>query len=193
MSQSPGRVGSGVHSVTDARTPVGAGARPRLCLVAALASNRVIGAGGRLPWRLPEDLKRFKSLTFGHPVIMGRRTWQSIGGALPGRRNIVVTRRPGFAAPHAEVAGSLEESLARCADAALVFVIGGAELYAAALPIADALELTEIGVPFDGDTRFPEFDRSAWRELRRERHRRADGLPFDFVRYERVALKSAAA
>jgi len=161
--------------------------------VAALASNGVIGVDGRLPWRLPEDLKRFKALTLGHPVIMGRRTWQSIGRALPGRRNIVVTRQAGFAAPGAEVAGSLEESLARFAGAALVFVIGGAELYAAALPIADALEFTEIDAPFEGDTRFPSFDRGAWRELRREQHRRADGLRFDFVRYERVALRSAAA
>ncbi|MDX1374093.1 MAG: dihydrofolate reductase [Burkholderiales bacterium] len=176
-----------MHSVTAGR------ARPRLCLVAALASNGVIGARGGLPWRLPEDLKRFKALTLGHPIIMGRRTWESIGRALPGRRNIVVTRRRDFTAPGAEVAGSLEDALARCADADVVFVIGGAELYAAALPIADALEFTEIDAAFEGDTRFPAYARAAWREVRRERHRRADGLRFDFVRYERAALRSAAA
>jgi len=161
--------------------------------VAALASNGVIGVDGRLPWHLPEDLKHFKSLTMGQPVIMGRRTWESIGRALPGRRNIVVTRQPGFAAAGAHVASSLEESIALCGDARLAFVIGGAALYAAALPIADALEFTEIDAAFDGDTKFPAFDRGEWREVRREPHRSADGLRFDFVRYERAALRSAAA
>ncbi len=189
MSQSSNGDARGVHSVTGGRADSG----PRLCLVAALASNGVIGANGRLPWHLPEDLKHFKSLTMGQPVIMGRRTWESIGRALPGRRNIVVTRQPGFVAPGAQVAASLEESIALCASATRAFIIGGAELYAAALPIADALELTEIDAAFDGDTKFPAFDRDAWREVRRERHRSADGLRFDFVRYERAALRSAAA
>lgn len=189
MSQSPNRDAGDVDSVTIAR----AGTGPRLCLIAALASNGVIGAAGDLPWRLPEDLKRFKALTMGHPVIMGRRTWTSIGRALPGRRNIVVTRQSGFIAPGAEVAASLEAAIALCASAPLAFVIGGAELYAAALPLADALELTEIDAPFQGDTLFPPFDRSAWREVRREPGRSRDGLKFDFVRYERSALKSAAA
>ena len=189
MSQSSNGDAPGVHSVTAGRADSG----PRLCLVAALASNGVIGANGRLPWHLPEDLKHFKSLTMGQPVIMGRRTWESIGRALPGRRNIVVTRQPGFAAAGAQVAASLEESIALCSGAALAFVIGGAALYAEALPIADALELTEIDAAFDGDTKFPAFERGEWREVRRERHRSADGLRFDFVRYERSALRSAAA
>jgi dihydrofolate reductase len=189
MSQSSNGDASGVHSVTIGRK----GSGPRLCLVAALASNRVIGVDGRLPWHLPEDLKHFRALTMGHPVIMGRRTWESIGRALPGRRNIVVTRQPGFVAAGAQVAASLDESIALCADAALAFVIGGAALYAAALPIADALELTEIDAAFEGDTHFPAFERGTWREVRRERHRHADGLRFDFVRYERAALRSAAA
>jgi dihydrofolate reductase len=188
MSQSPNGDAGDVHSVTAARANGGT----KLCLIAALASNGVIGAGGGLPWRLPDDLKRFKTLTLGHPVIMGRRTWASIGRALPGRRNIVVTRRSGFAAPGAEVAASLEDAVALCGGAPLAFVIGGAELYAAALPIADALELTEIDAAFEGDTTFPAFERSAWREVRRERHRSAEGLRFDFVRYERAALRSAA-
>lgn len=189
MSQSPKGDAGGVHCFTARSTRAG----PRLCLAAALAVNGVIGAEGRLPWHLPEDLKHFKTLTMGHAVIMGRRTWESIGRALPGRRNIVVTRQPGYVAPGAEVAASLAQALALCGEAALAFVIGGAELYAAALPIAHALELTEIDAAFEGDTRFPAFDRSAWREVRRERHRSADGLRFDFVRYERAALRSAAA
>lgn len=193
MSQSPQGDAADVQSVTAGRPKGGRPNRPQLCLLAALASNRVIGAEGRLPWHLPEDLKHFKALTLGHPVIMGRRTWESIGKALPGRRNIVVTRRPGFVVRGAERAASFEASIALCEGAPLAFVIGGAELYAAALPVADALELTEIGTAFEGDTTFPDFDRNAWREVRREAHQRADGLRFDFVRYERTALKSAAA
>jgi dihydrofolate reductase len=189
MSQSPNGDADDVDSVTAARGNGGT----QLCVVAALASNGVIGARGGLPWRLPGDLKRFKALTMGHPVIMGRRTWASIGRALPGRRNIVVTRQTEFAAPGAEVAASLEDAIALCGGAALAFVIGGAELYAAALPIADALELTEIDAAFEGDTEFPAFERNAWREVRRERHRSTEGLRFDYVRYERAALRSAAA
>jgi len=191
MSQSPDGDSSAVQFFTGGKT--GAGRPTRLCLIAALASNGVIGTDGRLPWHLPEDLKRFKALTMGHPVIMGRRTWESIGRALPGRRNIVVSRQSGFSAPGAEVAASLDASLALCGEAALAYVIGGAELYAAALPLADALEFTEIDAPFGGDAKFPAFDRAAWREVRREPHRSAEGLRFDFVRYERVALRSAAA
>ena len=192
MSQSPegdatkSRIGASLR-------PAGGGkSAPRLCLVAALASNGVIGADGRLPWHLPEDLRHFKALTLGHPVIMGRRTWESIGKPLPGRENIVVSRQAKYDAPGAHVAASLGESLARCADAPIAFVIGGADLYSAALPIADILEFTEISASFRGDTTFPAFDRSAWRETRRESHTSADGLGFDFVRYERVAVKSVA-
>jgi dihydrofolate reductase len=191
MSQSPRGDAAGVQSVTTARPKASARDRPHLCLLAALASNGVIGAAGRLPWHVPADLKRFKALTLGHPVIMGRRTWASIGKALPGRRNIVVTRQAGFVAAGADVAASLEASIELCKDAPLVFVIGGAELYAAALPIADSLELTEIDAPFEGDTTFPPFDRDAWREVRREPQRGADGLRFDFVRYERAAVRCA--
>ena len=170
--------------VTPNRPQVGA---PRLVLVAALASNRVIGARGALPWRLPEDLRRFKSLTLGHPVIMGRRTWESLARRpLPGRRNFVVTRRAGFEATGAEVADSLDAALARCAGEPIAFVIGGAELYAAALPRAEALELTEIHRDFEGDARFPEFPRREWREAKREPQAGAGGLRFDFVRYERA-------
>ena len=158
---------------------------PRVILVAAVAANGVIGARGGLPWRLPEDLRHFKALTLGHPVIMGRRTWEGLGKALPGRENIVVTRSPGFEAPGAHVAASLDAALALCLGEREAFVIGGAEIYAAALPRADALELTEIHRDFPGDTHFPAFERADWREVER-RSQAANGLRFDFVRYERA-------
>lgn len=157
----------------------------RLYLIAAIASNGVIGRDGGMPWRLPEDLKHFKRLTVGHPVIMGRRTWESLGRkALPERENIVVTRSKGFEAPGAAVANSLEAALALCAGEALAFVIGGGELYKAALPLAAGLVLTEIHKAYEGDARFPQYDRSRWRETQREGHAAADGTKFDFVRYE---------
>jgi len=159
--------------------------RPLVCIIAAVAANGVIGAGGGLPWRLPADLRFFRAQTLGHPVIMGRRTWASLGRPLPGRRNIVVTRTPGFRAEGAAVAASLEEALAACAGEALAFVIGGGDLYRAALPVAGRLVLTEIHRDYAGDVRFPDFDRRAWREVSREPQRGEDGLAFDFVRYER--------
>jgi dihydrofolate reductase len=159
---------------------------PRVILIAALAANRVIGAKGGLPWRLPEDLKRFKRFTHGHAVIMGRKTWDSIGGPLPGRTNIVVTRQTGFAAPGAQVAASLEDALALCAGDPIAYVIGGEALYRAALARAGELLLTEIHREYEGDARFPEFDRAAWRETAREPHTAADGTRFDFVTYRRA-------
>lgn len=154
---------------------------PVISLVAAMARNRVIGAGGRMPWHLPEDLKRFKKLTMGAPLIMGRKTHDSIGGPLPGRRNIVVTRRPGAIFRGCEVAHSLDEALALAGDAPEVFVIGGAELYRAALPRAERLYLTRIDAEYPGDTVFPEFDPADWRETARE-----PGAGFAFVAYERA-------
>ena len=161
-------------------------AAPRVYLVAAVAANGVIGANGGLPWHLPEDLRHFKSLTLGHPVIMGRRTWESLGRALPGRENIVVTRAAGYEAPGASVAASLDAALALCAGEPTAFVIGGGELYAEALPVADGLVLTEIQRDYPGDARFPDYDRSAWRETQRKPQTGADGLRFDFVLYERA-------
>jgi len=164
--------------------PVAPGAT-RIYLVAAVSLNGVIGASGRLPWHLPEDLKHFKKLTLGHPVIMGRRTWESLGKPLPGRENIVVSRKAGFEAPGASVAATLEAAVALCTGEAVAFVIGGAEIYAAALPLADGLVLTEIQKDFEGDTHFPQWDRKAWRVTQRETHTAADGMRFDFVLYER--------
>jgi len=159
---------------------------PRVYIVAAVAANGVIGASGKLPWHLPEDLKHFKALTLGHPLIMGRKTWESLGKALSGRENIVVTRAPGYDAPGASVASSLDGALALCAGEPTVFVIGGGELYSAALPLADGLVLTEIQRDYAGDARFPRFDRSAWRETQRKPQTSADGLRFDFVLYEKA-------
>ena len=157
---------------------------PRVYLVAAVAANGVIGKNGGLPWHLPEDLKHFKRLTLGHPVIMGRKTWESLGKALSGRENIVVTTRPGYDAPGAAVAGSLPAALALCAAEPVAFVIGGQQLFAESLPIADGLVLTEIQRDFPGDAWFPQYDRSRWRETQREAHTAADGMRFDFVLYE---------
>ena len=162
---------------------------PRVHLVAAVASNRVIGASGKLPWHLPEDLRHFKALTYGHPVIMGRRTWDSLGKPLPGRDNIVVTRSRRFEAPGASVACSLEAALDLGANSPVAFVIGGGGLYVAALAYEDALLLTEIQRDYEGDARFPAFDRSAWLESERVSNSSAEGLRYDVVRYERIQPK----
>lgn len=177
---------SHVHDGGGKLGPLVAGGAPRVCLVAAVASNGVIGANGAIPWHLPEDLRHFKALTLGHPVIMGRRTWESLGKALPGRENIVVTRTPGYEARGAAVAASLEAALAMCADKSVAFVIGGAELYRAALPKADGLVFTEIHRDYAGDTWFPEFDRRQWRQTQCIPQTGADGVRFDFVLYERL-------
>jgi dihydrofolate reductase len=158
----------------------------RVVLIAAVARDGGIGRDNRLLVRLPEDLAHFKRATLGHPVVMGRRTWESLGRALPGRRNVVVTRNPGYLAGGAETAPSLDAALARLAEAPRVFVIGGAALYASALPRADALLLTEIDAEFDADTHFPDWDRAEFRQTAREAHRSADGLRYDIVQYERT-------
>ena len=161
----------------------------RVTLIVALGRNAVIGKGNRIPWHISEDLKRFKALTMGHPVVMGRRTFESIGKALPGRDNIVVTRSRDFAAPGCRVVYSLADALAAAAGAAEVFVIGGAEIYALALPLASRLEFTEVDVAVQGDAYFPDFDRSAWLEVSREPGSAPspEGLRYDFVTYERRA------
>jgi dihydrofolate reductase len=159
---------------------------PRIYLVAAVASNGIIGAKGKLPWHLPEDLKHFKQLTLGHPIIMGRLTWESLGRPLPGRENIVISRTPGYDAPGAAVATSFGAALAFCAGEKVAFVIGGTRVFAAALPVASGLVMTEIHRDYEGDARFPEFDRSLWRESQRQPHTAGDGTRFDFVLYERA-------
>ncbi|MGA7966114.1 MAG: dihydrofolate reductase [Gammaproteobacteria bacterium] len=141
-----------------------------IVLVAAVAENGVIGQGGVMPWHLPADLAHFKRVTWGHPILMGRRTFEAIGRALPGRRNIVLTRDPDFSAPGIETASSLEQALERIGEAAQVMVIGGAELYRIALPLAQRIYLTRIHASPEGDTFFPDLIPTQWRQLERKTH-----------------------
>lgn len=160
----------------------------KVSLVAAVARGGVIGRDNTIPWRLPEDVEHFRSLTMGHPVVMGRRTWDSLPDRfrpLPGRRNIVVTRNRDWRAEGGERAGSLDAALRIVGTAGQVFVIGGAELYAAALPCADALELTEIDLDVEGDTVFPSWDRETFEEVARVPRVSENGTPFAFVTYAR--------
>jgi dihydrofolate reductase len=160
---------------------------PRVTLILARARNGVIGARGGLPWRLPEDLAFFKRTTMDHPILMGRKTWESIGRPLPGRRSIVVSRDPAFAAAGAEVVQSLEQAIALCAGSDEIFVIGGAQLYEEALPRADRLLLTEIHADFEGDTFLPAPAADRWTEAGREAHAPTEtrSFGFDFVDYRR--------
>jgi dihydrofolate reductase len=137
---------------------------PRVALVVAMADNGVIGKGGGLPWHLPDDLKYFKVVTFGKPVLMGRRTFESIGKPLPGRRNLVMTRSAAAAVPGVEYVGSLEQARSLAAGAAELCVIGGAEVFALALPLATRIYLTRVHAQVTGDVYFPLRDFSGWRE-----------------------------
>jgi dihydrofolate reductase len=166
--------------------------RPRrISLIVAMDRRRVIGSEGKLPWHLPEDLKRFKTLTMGHSVIMGRKTHESIGRLLPGRRSIIVTRQPGYVQPGAVVVNSVDAALAACAGEDEAFVIGGGEIYVQALPHADRIYLTEVHLDTRGDTFFPPLPPGAWREVAREPHTQPDGPGFDFVLLERNATTTA--
>ena len=160
-------------------------------LIAGVARNGGIGRNNALLWHLPEDMARFKALTLGHPVIMGRKTWASLPAKfrpLPGRRNIVLSRDAGLQLDGAECFVSLTDALAACADAAHVSVIGGAQIYAEALPLADRLELTEIDADFDADVFFPVWDRAAFIETSREVKTAPQGWGFDFVTYDRTGV-----
>jgi dihydrofolate reductase len=156
-------------------------------LVVAMARNRVIGRDNRLPWRLPADLAYFKRVTMGHPVIMGRRTWESIGRPLPGRQNIVVSRNRGYSAPGATVVGSLDEAWRAAGEVEEACVIGGTSLFAEALPHADRIHLTEVEAEVEGDTYFPPFDRGQWveREVARQARDERHEYPFRIVVLER--------
>ncbi|MHB8916257.1 MAG: dihydrofolate reductase [Thiobacillus sp.] len=162
--------------------------RPRLSLIAALAQNRVIGIKNRLPWKLPEDLAHFKALTLGHPILMGRKTFESLGRPLPGRRNIVITRNADYQPAGCELATSIPAAIELCAEAEEIFFIGGAELYQQVLPLVDRLYLTEVQIEAQGDAWFPEFARAWFAEISRESQisEKADVLRFDFVVYERT-------
>ncbi len=167
---------------------------PELAMVVAMAENNIIGRDGGLPWRLSADLRRFKDLTMGKPIVMGRRTWDSLGRVLPGRRHVVVSRQADFGAEGVEAAGSLDEALsaahraAREAGASQICVIGGGQIYAQALPRADRLYVTHVEAVVEGDTCFPAIDDALWAVVREER------LPADerntyatrFVEYRRI-------
>ena len=158
-----------------------------IALIYARAANGVIGKDNQLPWHLPEDMAHFKQLTQGAPVIMGRKTWDSLPPRfrpLPGRSNIVVTRQPDWNQNGAQRAPSLREALQFCEQSATVWVIGGAQIYAEALPLAHRLEVTEIDRDFDGDAHAPVLD-TTWHEAARSRHVSSNGLPFSFVTYQR--------
>ncbi len=135
-----------------------------ISLIVAMAKNRVIGAGNRIPWHLPNELRLFKSLTMGHHIVMGRKTYESIDRLLPGRTTVIVTRQRDYAVPGAIVAHSIDEALAECAGDEEIFVIGGADLFRETLPRADRLYLTIVDAEPEGDTFMPEIDMSAWRE-----------------------------
>jgi dihydrofolate reductase len=151
-----------------------------ISLIAAMARNRVIGLDNQLPWRLSADLQRFKALTMGKPIVMGRKTYESIGKPLPGRTNIVVTRDTGYSADGCRVVHSIDEALLAAGDCDEVMIMGGADLYSQMLPRADRLYLTEVQADVSGDARFPGFDKAQWQELERESHRADEKNEFDY-------------
>jgi len=167
----------------------------RIALIVAADERGGIGRDGGLPWRLPDDLRRFKVLTMGKPILMGRRTWNSIGRPLPGRRSIVVSRQPGLVIEGAEVAGSLEEALRLSGEVPEVCVIGGAELYRAALPLADTIYLTRVHATVPADTFLPALNPSDWTVASREEHPEDErhAHSFSFIELQRASPGGRAA
>ncbi|HZA94519.1 MAG TPA: dihydrofolate reductase [Burkholderiaceae bacterium] len=160
---------------------------PVITLIAARARNGVIGRNNQMPWKIAGEQAYFKRMTMGSPIVMGRKTWESLGRPLPGRHNIVVTRNPAYTATGADVVGNLDDALRLAGNSEQVFVIGGAQLYAAAMPRANRILLTEIDADFDGDTFMPALDRNKWRETSREVHPPTPEQPFSYsyVVYDR--------
>lgn len=158
-----------------------------ISIIAAMDKNRVIGKGGALPWKLPADLKHFKEITRNNTVVMGRKTYESIGARLPDRRNIVISTSKELIAPGCLVVPSFEAAMENVFPTENVFAIGGRSVYEAAMPLAERLYLTEIDAEIDGDTFFPEFNRDEWKEVSREHHEpdEKNQYPYDFVLYER--------
>jgi len=157
----------------------------KLSLIVAIAKNGVIGLNNTLPWHLPEDLKRFKALTMGHHIVMGRKTYDSLGRLLPGRTTVIVTRNKNYHVEGALIAHSLPEALSQCADDDEVFLIGGAELYQAGLTLADKLYITEIDLEVEGDAHFPPIPHAEFQEVAREAHVSEKGMKFNYVTYQR--------
>ena len=159
-----------------------------LSLIAAVAENGIIGVNNTLPWHLPEDLKRFRALTTGHHIIMGRKTYESINRLLPGRITVIVTRNPDYRVEGALIADSLEQAIAQCDQDDEAFLIGGAELYEEGMKLADKLYLTEIHATFAGDAYFPIIDFSAWSEVARESHVSENGIGYSYATYLRKSF-----
>lgn len=164
----------------------------KIALIVAAARNGVIGGGNKMLWRVPEDFAHFKRTTMGHPIVMGRKTWESIGRPLPGRRNVVVTRNPDYRAEGAELAPSLEAAFKMLNGDGTVFVIGGGEIYRQALPRADVVWLTKIGADFEGDATFPDLPETQWTTEVLETLEPVEGRPFTvtFCRCERRCSKA---
>lgn len=157
-----------------------------ISIIVAVARDRVIGVNNTLPWHLPEDLKRFRALTMGHHIIMGRKTYESLGRLLPGRTTVVVSRSKDYAVPGALVADSLQKALRLCGDDPEVFVIGGEQLYREGLKVAHRLYLTEIDAAYEGDAYFPEYASSDWQVNSSESHVSENGLPYQYVTLEKA-------
>jgi len=157
----------------------------QLSIIVAVAHDGVIGVNNTLPWHLPEDLKRFKALTMGHHIIMGRKTYDSLGRLLPGRTTVIVTRNENYKVEGALVANSLEAAIALCENDDEVFLIGGAELYQAGLKLAHKLYITEIELEVAGDAFFPKLVSTEWQETEREAHTSEKGLNFSYATYIR--------
>jgi dihydrofolate reductase len=161
---------------------------PHISVIAAMTRNRIIGRNNELPWHLPADLKHFKALTMGKPMIMGRKTWESLPGLLPGRQHIVVSRNPDYVAQDAILALSLDEAIAAAGDAPEVMIIGGANLYQQALEIANTLYITLIDMEVEGDVSFPPLDKTVWTQSQFEHHSADEKNPHDysFITYRRI-------
>jgi len=157
-----------------------------LSLIVAIAKNRVIGVNNTLPWYLPEDLKRFRALTTGHHIIMGRKTYDSLGRLLPGRTTVIVTRNQDYKVEGAIVVHSLEAAIAAYGDDNEAFLIGGAELYKDGLKLGSKLYVTEIDAEYEGDAFFPEFEINEWEAGQRESHQAENGLRFSYITYQRI-------
>ncbi len=153
---------------------------PIISLIAAVANNRVIGINNQMPWHLPADLRHFKALTVGKPIIMGRKTWESLPGLLPDRPHIVVTRRPDYRAKGCRVVHSIEAALAAAGDVPEVMIVGGAALYSAMLPQADRIYLTQVETTVAGDAFFPDHDPAQWRITAQEEHAADEKNPFPY-------------
>lgn len=162
--------------------------KPCISLIVAMARNRVIGAKNALPWHLPSDLKHFKVLTMGHHIVMGRKTYESIGRPLPGRTSVVVTRNADYAPPGVITVNSLEAAISACGNDSEIFVIGGAQLYRQAIALADRIYLTEIDADISGDAYFTELDGKQWLETERASHIQDENNPYSyhFVVYDRI-------